>query len=138
MKLTSTIWAMAALRVPWNPCATASASPRRRRLPRAHAGILLVALSDQLVRLELPELLDVTRIESGRLALDRQLFDLSEFVEEVVGRYEKEAERLGCASLELDSGVGPERADAHRLYMNCGLRISSHHFSRALDPSAGA
>ncbi len=49
-----------------------------------------------------------------------------------------EAERLGCASLELDSGVGPERADAHRLYMNCGLRISSHHFSRALDPSAGA
>ncbi len=29
----------------------------------------------------------------------------------------------------LDSGVGPERTTAHRLYLNTGLRISSHHFS---------
>jgi GNAT superfamily N-acetyltransferase len=43
-----------------------------------------------------------------------------------------EACRLGCDELHLDSGVGPDREDAHRLYFNSGLRISSHHFSRAV------
>jgi GNAT superfamily N-acetyltransferase len=46
----------------------------------------------------------------------------------------EEAARLGCAELHLDSGVGPQRADAHRLYLNAGLMITSHHFSRALQP----
>jgi GNAT superfamily N-acetyltransferase len=46
-----------------------------------------------------------------------------------------EACRLGCAELHLDSGVGPDREDAHRLYFNSGLRISSYHFAR---PVAGA
>ena len=41
----------------------------------------------------------------------------------------EEAGRLGCDSLHLDSGVGLERADAHRLYLNHGLRIVSHHFA---------
>ena len=36
----------------------------------------------------------------------------------------------GCAELHLDSGVGPERESAHRLYLCSRLRISSHHFSR--------
>jgi GNAT superfamily N-acetyltransferase len=40
-----------------------------------------------------------------------------------------EARRLGCDQLHLDSGVGPDRETAHRLYMNKGLRISAHHFS---------
>jgi len=40
-----------------------------------------------------------------------------------------EARRLGCAQFHLDSGVGPDRQAAHRLYMNKGMRISSHHFS---------
>ena len=40
----------------------------------------------------------------------------------------KEACREGCEQLHLDSGVGPEREDAHRLYFNAGLRISSYHF----------
>jgi GNAT superfamily N-acetyltransferase len=44
----------------------------------------------------------------------------------------EEARRLGCEQLHLDSGVGPDRQDAHRLYLNSGLRISSHHFSRSL------
>jgi GNAT superfamily N-acetyltransferase len=39
-----------------------------------------------------------------------------------------EAHRLGCAQLHLDSGVGPDREEAHRLYLNKRLRISSHHF----------
>lgn len=43
-----------------------------------------------------------------------------------------EARRLGCAALQLDSNVGPEREDAHRLYFNNGMRISSYHFTRAL------
>jgi GNAT superfamily N-acetyltransferase len=38
--------------------------------------------------------------------------------------------RAGCDELHLDSGVGPEREDAHRLYFNSGLRIASYHFSR--------
>ena len=45
---------------------------------------------------------------------------------------EAEARRLGCHELHLDSGVGPERENAHRLYFNTGLRITSHHFARAL------
>lgn len=45
---------------------------------------------------------------------------------------EEEARRLGCAELHLDSGVGADRAAAHRLYMRRHLRISSHHFSKAL------
>ena len=43
-----------------------------------------------------------------------------------------EARRLGCGELHLDSGVGPEREDAHRLYFNSGLRITSYHFARPL------
>jgi hypothetical protein len=39
-----------------------------------------------------------------------------------------EARRLGCDELHLDSGVGADRTDAHRLYLNQGMRISAHHF----------
>ncbi len=45
-----------------------------------------------------------------------------------------EARRLGCEQLHLDSGVGPERTDAHRLYFKTGLEITSHHFARRLQP----
>src|SRR4051812_49962190 len=50
-----------------------------------------------------------------------------------------EACRAGCEHLHLDSGVGPERADAHRLYFRAGMRISSYHFQRAVgaDRDAG-
>ncbi len=41
---------------------------------------------------------------------------------------EDEARRLGCEGLHLDSGVGADRAAAHRLYMRHHLRISAHHF----------
>jgi GNAT superfamily N-acetyltransferase len=44
----------------------------------------------------------------------------------------REAARLGCEELHLDSGVQLERADAHRLYLNSGLVITSHHFARRL------
>jgi GNAT superfamily N-acetyltransferase len=44
----------------------------------------------------------------------------------------REAARLGCEELHLDSGVQLERADAHRLYLNSGLVISAHHFARRL------
>jgi len=42
----------------------------------------------------------------------------------------EEAERLHCDEFHLDSGVGPDRADAHRLYFNKRMRISAYHFSR--------
>jgi GNAT superfamily N-acetyltransferase len=43
-----------------------------------------------------------------------------------------EACRAGCEQLHLDSGVQAEREDAHRLYFNAGLRISSYHFQRSI------
>jgi GNAT superfamily N-acetyltransferase len=45
----------------------------------------------------------------------------------------EEAQRLGCDQLHLDSGVGIDRADAHRLYLNSGLHIVAHHFARHVD-----
>lgn len=42
----------------------------------------------------------------------------------------EEARRLGCDQLHLDSGVQVEREDAHRLYFDKRLRISSYHFQR--------
>ncbi|WP_322755618.1 GNAT family N-acetyltransferase [Frankia sp. Cas3] len=44
-----------------------------------------------------------------------------------------EARRLGCDQVRLDSGVGPTRTDAHRLYMNTGMAIAAHHFTHVLD-----
>jgi GNAT superfamily N-acetyltransferase len=44
----------------------------------------------------------------------------------------EEARRLGCEQLHLDSGVTADRYDAHRLYLNSGLAITSHHFARKL------
>ena len=45
----------------------------------------------------------------------------------------EEGAREGCAEFHLDSGVGPEREDAHRLYFNTGLRISAYHFAAPLE-----
>jgi GNAT superfamily N-acetyltransferase len=45
---------------------------------------------------------------------------------------EREARRQGCGELHLDSGVGPERQDAHRFYFRHGMRIASYHFGRSL------
>lgn len=45
----------------------------------------------------------------------------------------EEAARQGCDQLHLDSGVGLERADAHRLYLNAGMVISAHHFARLVE-----
>lgn len=50
----------------------------------------------------------------------------------VMAWVEEEARRQGCMQLHLDSGVGPERADAHRFYFRSGLRITSYHFARGL------
>ncbi len=44
----------------------------------------------------------------------------------------EEGRRLGAHALHLDSGVGPERQDAHRLYFRKRLRITSYHFARPL------
>jgi GNAT superfamily N-acetyltransferase len=41
-----------------------------------------------------------------------------------------EAKRLHLDEVHLDSGVGPDRTDAHRLYFNKRMRISAFHFSR--------
>lgn len=41
-----------------------------------------------------------------------------------------EARRQGCGQFHLDSGV--QRFDAHRLYLNADMRITSHHFGMEL------
>lgn len=43
---------------------------------------------------------------------------------------EAEARRLECDEFHLDTGYG--RHDAHRLYLNNGFLISSHHVSKTL------
>ena len=45
----------------------------------------------------------------------------------------EEGRRLGCTQFHLDSAVGPEREDAHRLYFNTRLRISAYHFQAPLE-----
>jgi GNAT superfamily N-acetyltransferase len=44
-----------------------------------------------------------------------------------------EAKRRQCEGVHLDSGVGSDRAAAHRLYMRNHLGISAHHFSLGID-----
>jgi GNAT superfamily N-acetyltransferase len=44
-----------------------------------------------------------------------------------------EAKRRQCDGVHLDSGVGSDRAAAHRLYMRNHMRISAHHFSLEVD-----
>jgi GNAT superfamily N-acetyltransferase len=46
---------------------------------------------------------------------------------------EQEARRLDCDELHLDSAVGPEREDAHRLYFDRRLRIAAYHFEKGLE-----
>jgi GNAT superfamily N-acetyltransferase len=41
-----------------------------------------------------------------------------------------EAAQLGCTQVHLDSGVDASRLDAHRLYFNTGMRITSFHFAK--------
>jgi GNAT superfamily N-acetyltransferase len=45
----------------------------------------------------------------------------------------EEGRRLGCTQFHLDSAVGPEREDAHRLYFNARLRITAYHFQTNLE-----
>jgi GNAT superfamily N-acetyltransferase len=46
----------------------------------------------------------------------------------------EEAGRLGCVELQPDSAVERPRLDAHRLYLNAGMRITSYHFAREVSP----
>ena len=40
-----------------------------------------------------------------------------------------EADFVQCVNeLHLDAGTGADRADAHRLYFNKGMRITAYHF----------
>ncbi|MBV9164176.1 MAG: GNAT family N-acetyltransferase [Pseudonocardiales bacterium] len=52
------------------------------------------------------------------------------FASQLLAWVHEEAGRLGCRQVHLDSGVGPDRHAAHRLYLNSGYVISAHHFAR--------
>jgi GNAT superfamily N-acetyltransferase len=94
---------------------------------------------------EVPHAVAVAGFRVGHmLAWGRYLYvdDLSTLPEarrrgygrQLLGWLAEEARRLGCEQLHLDSGVGPDRTDAHRLYFKTGLEITSHHFARRLQP----
>ena len=55
------------------------------------------------------------------------------YASRLVAWAEEEAARQGCAAVHLDSGVGMDRAAAHRLYMQRHYQISCHHFLKRLD-----
>ena len=59
----------------------------------------------------------VTHPERKRLGMGGALLDW------LIG----EAKRLGCDGVHLDTGFA--RHDAHRLYLNKGFRLTSHHMS---------
>ena len=42
------------------------------------------------------------------------------------------AQNKGCDEIHLDSGY--QRLDAHRLYLNKGFHMTSHHFSKSINP----
>ncbi|MEP7265402.1 MAG: GNAT family N-acetyltransferase, partial [Bacteroidota bacterium] len=42
---------------------------------------------------------------------------------------DEQAKLHGCEQVHLDSGCVPQRYDAHRLYLNYGFNITSHHFA---------
>jgi GNAT superfamily N-acetyltransferase len=50
----------------------------------------------------------------------------------VMAWVDEEGRRQRCGQLHLDSGVGLDRADAHRFYFRHGLVITAHHFARGL------
>ena len=64
-----------------------------------------------------------TRAISRGRGLARQLLDW----------IHDEAVRLGCGEVHLDSGVGPARHDAHRLYLTARYVITAHHFVRPVE-----
>jgi GNAT superfamily N-acetyltransferase len=79
----------------------------------------------------------IENLADGRILYVDDLSTLPEarrrgYASELLAWCEEEARRLGCGELHLDSAVGPDRRDAHRLYMNHGMRIASHHFEKAL------
>jgi GNAT superfamily N-acetyltransferase len=55
------------------------------------------------------------------------------FADELIQWVIADAKRRQCDGVHLDSGVGSDRAAAHRLYMRNHMRISAHHFSLEVD-----
>ena len=55
------------------------------------------------------------------------------FADELIRWVIADAKRRQCDGVHLDSGVGSDRAAAHRLYMRNHMRISAHHFSLEVD-----
>lgn len=44
-----------------------------------------------------------------------------------------EVKNNNCDQVHLDSGCGPHRYNAHRLYLNYGFNITSHHFAKLIN-----
>jgi PAS domain S-box-containing protein len=78
------------------------------------------------------ELLDVTRLHSGRLRLEREAVDLAELTREVVSRFEYAAAQAGCALEVLGSGPAQGLWDRVRLE-----QVVTNLLSNALKYGAG-
>jgi signal transduction histidine kinase/CHASE1-domain containing sensor protein len=102
--------------------AEAGEDPERRR----NVETLEVAMRQvrRLGRL-VTDLLDVTRITAGRMRLERAPMELGELVEEVVARFEPQAQRAGSAlSLGGDGAVAGEW-DRERLDQVLGILVEN-------------
>ncbi len=64
---------------------------------------------------QIADLLDVTRISSGRLTLTLETLSLGEVVRDVVGQLEVQAQRAGCTLVLSDEGVPAGEWDRGRL-----------------------
>ncbi|HNQ61636.1 MAG TPA: GNAT family N-acetyltransferase [Bacteroidia bacterium] len=51
------------------------------------------------------------------------------YASQLLDHIHKLAKQNDCAQVHLDSGCKPERYNAHRLYLNKGYNITSHHFA---------
>lgn len=78
------------------------------------------------------QLLDVSRLESGRLEIRRQDCDLARLVREVVGRFRLEAERAGCELLLCTGAALVGQFDPARLE-----QVLANLLSNALKYGAG-
>ncbi len=91
--------------------------------------------SRQVTRLTklIDSLLDVSRVQSGRLTLDRERVDLGELVDEVAKRFEDEAALAGCAIRVRARGAAVGEWDRLRLD-----QVVSNLISNAIKYGAGA
>jgi signal transduction histidine kinase/integral membrane sensor domain MASE1 len=105
------------LNTPLTPLKMYIDSLRHGLLPPERVGEKVDAMARQITRLAklVSEMLDVSRIRTGRLTLEPKEFDMAELVHEVVARMSEEAERAGVSLVVHAEGPCPGTWDRTRV-----------------------